>query len=444
MNRRDFMKTTGLGVAALALSGITTSVFAQARGAKKPNIIIILTDDVGISEIGCYGSDRYKTPNIDRLAQTGGRFEYCYAAPVCGPSRCQLLTGRYPFRTGLNSNQSHDAIAPDREIMIPAVMKKAGYMTGHAGKWGQMCLGPGEWGFDEYMVYGGSGKYWGKQLLTYRQNGESKKVPEGAYIPDLMHDFTVDFITRHKDKPFFFHYSMSHAHTPIVRTPDSAPDSKTLYADNIRYMDKLVGKLTAELDKLKLRESTLILFAGDNGTAGAGAGPDSSTLHGRRISGQKGSLLEGGSRVPLIANWPGTAPAGRYNKDLTDFSDFFPTVAELGGATLPPGVTIDGHSFAAPIKDEQGKPREWVYVEYNGHSYVRNARWKLTSSGNLFDMKEAPFEELPVPAGSKDPDAMAARTTLQAILDKHPAAPATGKRKRKSGGANQRNPDQTD
>ncbi|NUQ64620.1 MAG: sulfatase-like hydrolase/transferase [Pirellulales bacterium] len=113
----------------------------------KPNIILILSDDVGLGDIGCYGGP-FKTPHLDLLAAGGTRFEYCYSTPLCGPSRCQLLTGRYPYRTGLINNESHNAIQPGRELMIPTVLKKAGYVTASVGKWGQICLGPGEWGFD--------------------------------------------------------------------------------------------------------------------------------------------------------------------------------------------------------------------------------------------------------------------------------------------------------
>ncbi|MEI8387038.1 MAG: sulfatase-like hydrolase/transferase [Verrucomicrobiota bacterium] len=388
----------------------------------KPNIILIYSDDVGIGDIGCCGGP-FKTPNIDKLAEGGTRFEHCYSTPLCGPSRCQTLTGRYPFRTGLNTNNSKDAVSPDREVMIPTVMKKAGYATASVGKWGQICLGPREWGFDEHLVFPGSGRYWRAQTTTYNVNGENRNLPEGKYLPDIMHDFAADFIARHKDQPFFLYYPMSHIHGPIVPTPDSPPGAEKdrLYADNIEYMDKLVGKLAAELDRLHLREKTVILFTGDNGTAHFGA--DTATVDGKIVSGKKATMLEGGSRVPLVVNWPGTTPAGKVNKDLVDFSDFFSTFAELGGTPLPEGVTLDSHSFAPQIKGDKGTPREWAYVELGGNSYARDARYKLTNKGGLFDLKNAPWEEIPVPSDTKDEAAIASRAKLQAVLDDHPAKP---------------------
>jgi arylsulfatase A len=252
-------------------------------------------------------------------------------------------------------------------------------------------------------------------------------LAKDEYLPDIMHKFLADFMTRHQDKPFYAHYAMSHIHGPILRTPDSkaGADVAQLYADNIAYMDKLVGQLVAELDRLHLRENTLVIFTGDNGTAHFGV--DRASIGGRRLSGQKATMLEGGSRVPLIANWPGTTPAGKVNHDLTDFSDFFPTFAELGGAKLPDGVTIDGQSFAAQIKGEKGRPREWVYVELNGRSYVRDARYKLTNTGAMFDLKNAPFEEIPVVRDSPAPEVREVRKRLQAILEQHPTAPGGDK-----------------
>jgi arylsulfatase A len=419
------MKTTHPAIFHFIIAALCCGIavpHAAHAATGKPNIILIYSDDVGIGDIHCCGGP-FKTPNIDKLAQGGTRFEYCYSTPLCGPSRCETLTGRYPFRTGLNSNQSAYAVSPDREVMIPTVMKKAGYATASVGKWGQICLGPREWGFDEHLVFKGSGRYWREQTKTYNVNGEAKDLPDGKYLPDIMHDFAVDFIIRHKNQPFFLYYPMSHIHGPIVPTPDSKPDAgkDRLYADNIEYMDKLVGKLMSELNRLKLREKTIVLFTGDNGTARFGAAI--ATVDGRRISGMKTTMLEGGSRVPLVVNWPGTTPAAKVNHDLIDFSDFLSTFAQLGGAPLPEGVTLDSHSFVPQIKGNKGTPREWVYVELGGKSYARDARYKLTNQGGLFDLKNAPREELPVASDTKDEGAIAARARLQAILDEHPAKP---------------------
>src|SRR6266481_7470228 len=217
-----------------AIGAVTASMDAAATFAaeRRPNIILILSDDVGLGDIHFTGGP-FNTPNIDKLAASGTKFTYCYATPLCGPSRCELLTGRYPFRTGLISNQSHKAVDPKSEVMLPTVLKKAGYVTGSVGKWGQIQLGPGEWGFDEYLVFPGSGRYWRQQTAFYTVNGVRKNMPEGKYLPDIMHEFAVDFIDRHKDKPFFLYYPMSHIHGPIVPTPDSkmGADKDQLYAD---------------------------------------------------------------------------------------------------------------------------------------------------------------------------------------------------------------------
>ena len=409
----------------LAIAVLPLLASADPSPGQKPNIIFILSDDVGLGNVHCTGG-HYATPNIDALATGGTRFEHCYAMPLCGPSRCMFLTGRYPFRTGLISNQSEAVLEAHKEIMIPTVMKTAGYTTACVGKWGQMPYGPGQWGFDQVMSCKGSGRYRPEQNIEYERNGQWQKLQEGEYLPDLMHQFIVSFIEKNQDKPFFLYYPIEAIHGPILKTPDSKPDASgdQLYTDNVEYMDKLVGKLMAELDRLKLREKTVVLFSGDNGTATGGA--DAATVEGKAISGHKATMLEGGSRVPLVVNWPGVTPAGKVSKDLIDFSDFFGTFAELGGAQLPEGVKIDSHSFAPQIKGEPGTPRDWIYVELSGKSYVREARYKLTNGGELFDLKNAPFEEIPVPADTTDADALAAKKKLQAVLNEHPAGDASG------------------
>jgi arylsulfatase A len=422
MKRRDFIKAAGVVTAATA--AVSKLVFgrelvaATPQPARKPNLIFLLADDLGIADVGCYGADRVKTPNIDQLARGGTRFTHSYTAPLCGPSRAVILTGRYAFRTGATNQDATGRMKPSVEVMMPRILKPAGYVTAAAGKWGQLPLGPGEFGFDEYMRFTGSGVYWKAKdgNTPYVVNGTKKMLAANEYMPDLMHQFVVDFITKHRDAPFYLYYSLSQVHAEIQPTPDIAPGSKNLYRDNIAYMDKLVGKLVAELDRLKLREHTLIIFVGDNGTAGGPA--RQATIGGRRLSGEKGSMLEGGALVPLIANWPGTTPAGKVLEAVTDSSDFVPTLAELAGATLPAHPIIDGRSFAPQLRGSQGQPRDWIFIQLARMWYVRDAAWKLNQKGELFDMTHAPFEEPLVPADTKDPGAIAARTRLQAALDK--------------------------
>ncbi len=384
----------------------------------QPNIVFILADDYGTGEVGCYGADNYKTPHIDALATGGMRFTHAYTAPLCGPSRALILTGRYPFRTGATNQDATGRMSPDRETMMPKILKQAGYVTSCVGKWGQLPLGPAEFGFDDYLKFKGSGAYWNTQpkAESYEVNGKSVKLRDYEYLPDVMHDHVTRFITANREKPFYLYYSLSHVHAEILPTPDSVPGSKDLYADNVTYMDKLVGKLIGLLDQLKLRDNTLIVFFGDNGSATGRA--KRATIGGQALSGSKGSMQEGGSLVPLIVNWPGKTPAGVVSHDLIDATDFVPTFAMLAGAQLPEKTVIDGQSFHSQIKGEKGTPRDWMFNQLAGMWYVREANWKLNQAGELFDMSDAPFTEKPVPLETNDPAAKAARSRLQAALAK--------------------------
>jgi len=383
---------------------------------KKPNIIFILADDLGIGNISCYGSDQFKTPNIDKLASTGMRFTHGYTAPLCGPSRALILTGRQPFRTGTTNQDRVGKLEPSKEICLPSVLKTAGYTSLMVGKWSQFPLQPSDFGFDQYMRFQASGKYWNTQPAnkSYTKNGEIVPLLDGEYLPDLMHNQVVDFISKNKNKPFFAYYSMSHIHGEILPTPDSKPDSKDLYTDNINYMDKLVGKLVKALDSLKMRQNTIIVFVGDNGTAAEGA--SRATVQGKKLSGKKGDMLEGGSLVPWIVNWKGGGQSGKVIDDLVDATDWMPTFAALTGAKLPENVILDGKSFAPQLKGEKGTPREWIFMELGNQWYVREEKWKLNRANELFDMRNAPFEEILIPADSKDEIAMSARQRLSAVL----------------------------
>ncbi len=417
------MKRTILLLVA-ALCAITPA--AKAAQAK-PNIIFILADDLGLDGVSCYGADKRKTPNIDKLAGSGTRFETCYATPLCGPTRCVLMTGRYPFRTGGLVNPSWRPGGPGAksadEQPMAKLLKQGGYVTGEAGKWRQVGETPRDWGFDEYITSTTPSGYFWKN--SYIKNGETIKSDKEEYNPDIIQNFSLDFIRRHKDKPFFLYYSMHLVHVPILKTPDS-PNGKTnseeLYDANIAYMDKQVGEIVAELEKLGLRENTLVIFSGDNGTAMDFSAP----IGGRMINGKKASMLEGGSRVPFVASWPGTTPAGKVSKDIVNFTDMHATFLELSNVKPPTGFKFDSRSIAPQLRGEKGNPREWAFVQLGNTWYVREQGWKLNESGELFDMSDAPFVEKPVAASADTDLSKAARKRLAAVLaELNPAAGKT-------------------
>ncbi len=413
------MKNFNLLLITIALSTVFSINGQKANPKKvseKPNIIFILADDLGIGDVSCYGSDQNKTPIIDQLAKGGIRFTHGYTAPLCGPSRAMILTGRYAFRTGAVNQDMVGEIKPENEILIPSVLKPAGYTTSLVGKWSQFSKTPGDFGFDDYLTFAGSGDYWStekKKSENYIENGVTKKLDAQTYMPDLMHDHLLDFITNNKDKPFFLYYSMVHIHAVIQRTPDSKPGSD-LYADNTAYMDKLVGKLLKTLDDLKLRNNTLIVFMGDNGTASQYA--NRSTIGGKALSGKKGTMLECGSLVPTIASWPGVIEGGKTSDLLIDSTDLLPTFADLAGAKLPVNKEIDGHSFLPQLFGKQGKPREWIFIELGNKWYVRDLKWKLNREDELFDMSNSPFEEKLVTNYSENKEAAKAFKRLKATL----------------------------
>jgi arylsulfatase A len=258
---------------ALCFFLLNSTAFAQT---KKPNIIFILADDLGIDGVSSYGADLFKTPIIDKLAKEGIRFTNAYTAPLCGPSRAMILTGRYAFRTGAVNQDQTAEFTPAMETMMPKILKPAGYTSAMIGKWGQLPLGPGEFGFDEYLRFYGSGVFHNKpdKKEKYVLNGKDLVLKDNVYMPDLMHNTMVDFVSKHTKDPFYLYYSLVHVHGEIMATPDTKPgttDYQGLYNDNINYMDKLVGKLIKTLDSLKIRDNTLIVFFGDNGTAGQAA-----------------------------------------------------------------------------------------------------------------------------------------------------------------------------
>ena len=409
-----------------------------AGDAAKPNVILIMADDLGYETLGTYGSASYKTPVLDELAATGMKFNHCYSQPLCTPSRVQIMTGQYNFR-----NYTEFGVLPKTEITFGHLLQDAGYATAVAGKWqlwgantkraevaGKGYL-PEEAGFDAYCLWQvKEGRQFGERYADpyIDQSGMAPRQVKDGYGPDVFTDFILEFIEAKKDEPFFVYYPMALTHDPFVPTPDSEgwdgdryQKNPKHFGDMVAYMDKVVGRILDELDALGLRDDTLVIFTGDNGTHPS---ITSSMTNGRQVKGNKGNPDDGGTRVPLIANWPGVIDGGQVNENLIDFSDFLPTLVELSGAALPDDRTIDGRSFLHQLKGEPGTVRDWVFCHYDPRwgnweqsRFARTQRWKLYGDGRFFDIANDVLEENPLDAESLDAETDAIRTQLQTVLD---------------------------
>ena len=399
---------------------VLLSLLAPARSDNRPNILFILADDVGCEPIGIYGGTRWQTPNIDALAKSGMRFNHCYSMPVCHPSRTTLLTGRYPFR--LKSRWGSFPRELESET-LPMKLREAGYRTAVAGKW-QLCLmkndlqQPDRMGFDEWNVFGWHEGARFHEPFIY-QNGRLRTDTKGTYGPDLYVEFLRDFITRcqQDNKPFFAFYSMALAHDVTDDIPVQVPyvpgsNRWMNYGEMVSSMDNMVGRITAHLNDLELRENTLIVFSGDNGTA---VRSKLRHLQGRKyeyetvysivddehIPGGKGTLLDIGTHVPLIASWKGKIAAGSTSDALVDFSDVLPTFGHLGRANLPDG--IDGINFAGAFLGSEYAPRRFAFSERkDGRAWVRTQRYKLYRNGKFFDIARDPAEKSPLSPSARN------------------------------------------
>ena len=414
-----------------------TIAVSPVLNLSKPNIVLIMADDLGIETMGSYGGTLYKTPNLDRLAANGARFEHCYAQPICTPSRVQLMTGQYNVR-----NYTKFGLLPRGETTFAHKLKAEGYATCIAGKWqlGRQKDAPQHFGFDEALLWqhtrDGRMKIDGKRIdkryenPILEKNGKSLVYNDGEFAPDLMVDFILDFIERKTEQPFLVYYPMILTHCPFVPTPHSEdwnPTSvgspthkgdKTYFGDMVEYVDHLVGKIEAELERHGLLENTYLIFTGDNGTDRNIV----SMLNGKPFPGRKGSLTNGGTHAPLIASRPGTIPSKVHN-DLIDFSDFLPTFCEIAKSSTD-GLTLDGVSFLPQLHGEAGKPRRFVYCWYNRdmtpgktQATARNQRYKLYESGEFYDVPNDLQEKQPLATDSLTPKQVAIKGELQGVLN---------------------------
>ena len=459
-NRRDFIKMTGLSAAALTFLGCTSSETAKCgllakkpTGRKPPNILLIVSDDQGYNDLGCYGSSEVKTPNLDRLAADGVRLTNFYVTwPACTPSRGSLLTGRYPQRNGTydmfrNDKVDYDyrygpdeyAISPEmilgmdaREALIPRVLKKAGYTSGIFGKWdlGQLHrFLPLQRGFDEFYGFTNTGiDYWTHERYgthSMRRGDKLTTEDKGTYATDLFRREALRFINKNKDRPFFCYVPFNAPHggsnlnrpRPGVQAPleyirkhygeHDPKDANTKRAKRMRYMaavtymDEAIGRMLDALDELGLVDNTIVIFFSDNGGSGAA---DNGSLRGN-----KGDMFEGGIRVPAICRWPGAIPPGTICDEFLSSMEIFPTLCSAAGLGQPKGIVLDGFDMTAVLAGRQKSTRREMFWQRRGDKAARvgNFKWVESSDGSgLFDLSKDVAEKNDL--SRQKPDVLAA------------------------------------
>lgn len=394
---------------------------------ERPNVILIMVDDFGYECITANGGESYQTPNIDRLAKAGVRFENCHVQPLCTPTRVQLMTGRYNVRNYINFGTLLRT-----ETTFGHLMKNAGYATAVCGKWqlGHEVDSPQHFGFEESCLWQQTRRPPRYTNPGLEYNGVPRDFTKGEYGPKLVNDFALEFITKNREKPFFLYYPMILTHDPFQPTPDSPDFDPTIsseakqkdikhFAEMTAYMDKMVGQVDAKLGELGIRDNTLLLFIGDNGTHPT----VTSRFKGANYQGGKGSTNSHGTHVPFVASWPAVMKQGRVSTDLISSTDFLPTICAAAGVEVP--ATVDGVSFLPELHGEDAKSRDWLYTWYSPRQrqdltvkeYAFDERFKLYRTGEFYDLRADEKEKQNLAASALASDAAAAKAKLQGALD---------------------------
>ena len=408
----------------------------------KPNVVLIMADDMGFECLGAYGSTSYQTPILDGLAANGILFSNCVSQPLCTPSRAKIMTGLYNYR-----NYDYFGHLETKAYTFGNLMKDAGYETCIAGKWQLNGLSykneigdwndnskPNKFGFDEYCLWqlthmGKEGGRYANPLIE--QNGKLLERSEDAYGPDVFSDYIIDFIERKKDKPFFVYYPMVLVHDPFVPTPDSKDwnnvekrfKNDTIYfKDMVAYTDKIVGKITNKLKELNVDDNTIVIFVADNGTHPT----IYSKTKERIVQGAKGNTTDGGTHVPLIVSWPNTITKGAVHDGLIEFSDFFSTLSDV----TKQETRTDGKSFYSLLIGDIYESRSTVFVHYDPrwgknvnkyrNQFVRTLNYKLYQDGKFYNLKQDVIEQYPLPMDSLSDEEVQIKLFLERELANHP------------------------
>ncbi|MFI4911128.1 MAG: sulfatase [Sedimentisphaeraceae bacterium JB056] len=417
MNRRDFLKIAGGSAAAFSLGGCLENNMISGGKKKKPNIVLIMADDVGYGDLGCYGdTNLVPTPNIDKLASQGVRFSDAYVtAPVCGPCRYGMFLGAYQQKFGIQWNWScwskipgypnetiDDTRIPSQQELMTEPLEDAGYVSGLVGHWGLPCYP--QTSFDESMsVIHYVADYWPDETGHYGgvdediAYGEFKDIKWGPeregdeYLTDRLGRQAVEFIDRHKDEPFFLYLGFNAPHSPMQaknslkdKVAHLPSEALKFYGAMLLSMDENVGKVVEALDERGLREDTIVVFISDNGPTYAynvkwpKEWPKELLGSAGELRGYKGQFLEGGIRIPLIMSWPGQLENGSVYEKPVSALDFYPTFCNAAGAEVPSGTHLDGVDLMPYLKGKKdGSPHDILFWYSDDRGAVRKGRWKL-------------------------------------------------------------------
>lgn len=416
---------------------LASNISGRADVPQQPNIVLIMSDDQGYETVGAYGGKTYRTPQLDKLAKTGMRFDQAHATPVCTPTRVKIMSGKYNSRNYIGFGQMHRDV-----YTFGQLFQQAGYATYIAGKWqlGHGREGPYHFGFDEYCLWQVDRRPPRYPNPGLEINGRRVDFKNGEYGPDVVTDHINDFIERHRDQPFFVYYPMILPHWPFEPTPDSPTwdparrldeeeersrryHHPRYFVDMVEYTDKMVGKVVAKLDELGLRENTLVIFTSDNGTDRGLV----SEINGRKVVGGKLHSTDAGTHVPLIANWPGVVPAGSVNDDLICFTYFFPTLAEVAGIEIPSDIELDGQSIAPVFFGKDVELRDWLYMWWYrnndpdgpGDEFARTRRYKYYVDGRFYDLEGDPLEKNPLDPDQPTDEQREVRDRLREIIARY-------------------------
>ncbi len=371
--------------------------------SSRPNVILIVADDMGYGDFGRFGDGSVRTPSLDRLSNEGVCFRQHYSAsPICAPARAALLTGRYPHRTGaITQHEIHglDRIAL-REVTIADAFRAAGYATSLVGKWHNGTFDrrfePNARGFEEFTGFCGG---WSDYYRYYLRRNDSSSPSDGRYLTDVLTEEAVAFIERNRAGPFFLYLPFSAPHSPFQACEEwIAPHRDrgltrivaTTYA-MVERMDEGIGRILEALDRLGLAENTVVAFTSDNGPAFFNppymleeGEPTFNERYNAGLRGSKGWVLEGGIRVPMVLRWLGSIPAGRLLDELAHFTDWMPTLLSLAGVVRPAGRPMDGQDLSPlltgrPFRVEPRRFWQWNFYwpQVGTNAAVRDGDWKL-------------------------------------------------------------------